>query len=273
MHDSRPIGVFDSGIGGITVLKKLSEALPNENFIYFGDTARVPYGEKTPQQLLEFSFEILEWFKSLNAKCVLMACNTSSAVTLETVEKKYEFPVLGLIQPVARHVAESDINKVAVMATSATVKSGAYKININKLKADCEVIQTACPGLVELVEAGDTESDTAYSKVAEYVQPLAEKQIEKIILGCTHYPYLGPLIKRATQNKVTLIDPAEYLTEQTIRTLKENKLTNSELAKGNIRCYASSSPENFTTAARKFMPQCPQSELTNLKQLTVPVNS
>lgn len=273
MYDSRPIGVFDSGIGGITVLKKLSEALPNENFIYFGDTARVPYGEKTPQQLLEFSFEILEWFKSLNAKCVLMACNTSSAVTLETVEKKYDFPVLGLIQPVAQHVAESNIDKIAVMATSATVKSSAYKININKLKADCEVIQTACPGLVELVEAGDTESDTAYSKVAEYVHPLLENNVNKIILGCTHYPYLGQLITRAAQNKVTLIDPAEYLTAQTVKTLKENKLANSETATGTIKCYASSSTKQFTTAARKFMPHCPQAELTNLKQPTALINS
>lgn len=248
----RPIGVFDSGVGGLTVLTKLVQKMPSENFLYFGDTARVPYGEKSKEQLIVFTREILDWFKSQNVKAVLMACNTSSAVALDAVKDEYDFPVLGLIQPVSSHIAVSDCQKIGVMATSATVKSGAYAKYINAIDPEKIVFQQACPGLVEIVESDRVNTKEARDIVMSYVAPLLEQGVEKIVLGCTHYPYLSSLIKDIAGKDDILIDPAEFLADEGQGILDSLGLLNNALNVGFRKFYVSSSPEKFETAGSRF---------------------
>jgi glutamate racemase len=258
---NRPIGIFDSGVGGLTVLKKMAAALPCENYIYFGDTARVPYGEKTPEQLLQFGVEILNWFKSKNTKAVLMACNTSSAVTLDLVKDRYDFPIFGLIQPTARYIAESDLKNVGIIATSATIRSNAYSKAILNLNNNKNVFEMACPGLVEIVESGNINAKEAENLVKKYIQPLLEQNAEKIVLGCTHYPFLAQVINRITSRNDILIDPADYLVQVVVNELKKQKLIN-ETDSGSRNYYVSANPDQFAQVGHMFYPDC-----TNAKEI------
>ncbi len=257
-----PIGLFDSGVGGLTVLKYLINLLPKENYIYFGDTLRVPYGEKTKDELFSFVTEILNWFKSHNVKIVLMACNTSSAVVLEEIKDNYDFPILGLIEPTAEHIAGLDADKIGVIATSATIKSKAYSQQIIKLSPLKEVYEIACPGLVEIVENDITHTEQAYKKVFKYINPLIEDQVEKIILGCTHYPYLEEIINKFTKSPNMLVDPAQHLTEQLIHKLKELDLLNNS-SNSYRKYYVSTAPDKFVKAGQRFLADCKEAILIN----------
>jgi len=259
MYTNRPIGVFDSGVGGITVLKRLTAEMPEENYIYFGDTARVPYGEKTREQLLEFGREILDWYRQCNVKMVLMACNTSSSVILDIVKQEYEFPILGLINPAAEYIADLDIKRVGLIATSATVKSSAYQKAINKLDPEKEVYQMPCPGLVELVESGSVSSKEARDLLSKYISPLIEKNVEKIILGCTHYPYFSDIIFDLTQNNEILIDPGIYLVKAAKEKLNAMELNNVS-GSGSRKYFVSSNPDKFVNVGSKFFSDCQNAE-------------
>ncbi len=261
-NKNAPIGLFDSGVGGLTVLKHLINVLPQENYIYFGDTLRVPYGEKTKEELYTFVTGILDWFKSHNVKIVLMACNTSSAVVLEEVKNNYDFPILGLIEPTAEHIASMDANKIGVIATSATIKSKAYSQQIIKLSPQKKVYEIPCPGLVEIVENDIAHTDHAHEKVFEYINPLIKNQVEKIILGCTHYPYLGDVINKITASPNMLVDPAQYLTEQLVNKLKELNLFNNE-SNCYRKFYVSTAPDKFVKAGQRFLPDCQKAVLIN----------
>lgn len=249
------IGVFDSGVGGLTVLKRLAEELPNENYLYFGDTARVPYGEKTKEQLFDIVREILDWYKSKDAKAVIMACNTSSAVVLDDIKNDYNFPIFGLIQPTAEYVAYSNAERIGVIATTATATSQAYSKAINKLNPEIKVFETACPGLVEIVESNKIETYEAKKLVIKYVMPLLEKEVDKIILGCTHYPYLREIINTLTNDKEKLIDPAEHLALKVAEDLTMADLLN-DTSKGRIEYYVSSNAPMFAEVGRHFYKDC-----------------
>ena len=248
---NNPIGVFDSGIGGLTVLKKLVSALPDENYLYFGDTARVPYGEKTKEQLLEFGREILDWFEINNVKAVLMACNTSSANTLHILKDEYNFPIFGLIKPTAKYTATLDLKRLGIIATSATIKSGAYSKAILEINPSIEVFEIACPGLVEIVEAGKSKSVEAKNLVSKFILPLLEKEVEKIILGCTHYPYLSNVINELTGNPDMLIDPAENIVRSAKEHLEKLDLIN-KFSGGSRKYFVSSNPEKFVETGKQF---------------------
>lgn len=250
MQSNKPIGIFDSGVGGLSVLGELKKLLPNENFIYFGDSANVPYGEKTPEELIFFSRNILNYFKSQDVKMVLMACNTSSAVTLGIVKAEYDFPVLGLIEPTAKFLADKKISNIGIIATSATIKSDAYKNLILKYSPDKNIYQMACPGLVELVESEKIYTKEAKELVKTYIEPLMEKNIEKLVLGCTHYPFLGELIIDLTKNNDILINPAEYLAKEAFELLKQAKNLNNN--GGNIDFYTSKNPQEFVNVGQKL---------------------
>jgi glutamate racemase len=250
MSDSRPIAVFDSGVGGLSVLKKLMEKLPNEKYIYFGDTARIPYGEKTKEQLISYAREILDWYENLNVKLALMACNTSSATSLEEVRPDYNFEIMGLIAPTANFIAENNFKKIGIMATSATVKSHAYKNAILKLNPNAEVFETACPGLVEFVENGEYKSKKVEETVKIFTEKLLEQGAEKIVLGCTHYPYLRETITRITGD--ILIDPAEFIVDSAKDYLEKNNLFNNELNVKNS-FYVSSNPNIFEKTGKLFL--------------------
>jgi len=268
MNDNRPIGVFDSGVGGLSVLKKLVKKLPDENYIYFGDTARVPYGEKSREQLLDFSREILNWYKSLNVKAVLMACNTSSAVTLNELKDNYDFPILGLIQPTADYISSLDINKVGIIATSATVKSGAYSKSIKNCSKGIEVFETPCPGLVEIVESGKINDLESKQIVEKYINTLTSQNVEKIVLGCTHYPFLSDVINDILERDDMLIDPACCLVEQAFEVLNNLGLINSE-GQGSRKYYVSGDVDSFINVARIFYEDCQSAEQINFSLLSI----
>lgn len=248
-----PIGIFDSGVGGLTVLKKLEEILPQENFLYFGDTAHVPYGEKTPQQLFTYVRQIMEWFKSRNVKSVVMACNTSSATVFENIKDDYDFPVFSLIEPAARYAAYLNMDKIGVIATTATVNSKAYTRAIKRINPGVEVLETACPGLVEIVESNRTETQEARKLLVKYVVPMQQKGCKKIIMGCTHYPFLTPVIRDITGDNELLVDPAVYLADEVADTLMEMDILNAQ-AHGLNEFFVSSNAAKFTEAGKKIYP-------------------
>lgn len=262
--NKKPIGVFDSGVGGLTVLKKLTEELPNENFIYFGDTARVPYGEKTTEQLFSMVREILDWYKYRGVKAVVMACNTSSAVVLKDIQKEYDFPIFGLIQPTAEYIAYSNAQKVGVIATTATANSKAYNKAIQKLNSEMEVFEMACPGLVEIVESNKVDTYEAKELVIKYISPLVEKGVEKIILGCTHYPYLKEIINTITLDEEMLVDPAEHLAYKLIEDLQ---FLNDTEEKGHIEFYVSSNAAMFEAVGKGFFENCKDVKETDITSI------
>ncbi len=270
MQNNKPIGIFDSGVGGLSVLGELKKLLPNESFIYFGDSANVPYGEKSPQELISFSRNILNYFKSQGAKMVLMACNTSSAVTLDIVKDEYDFPVLGLIEPTAKFLAGQDAFNIGIMATSATIKSNAYKNTILKYSSGKNIYQMACPGLVELVEEEKIQTKEAKELIKMYIEPLLEKNVEKIVLGCTHYPFLGDLIIDLTQNNNILINPAEHLAKAVFELLKNLDIRNQQNC-GKVDFYTSKNPEEFSHVGQKLYPEILSVKLLELNKM--PINS
>jgi len=265
MQNSKSIGVFDSGVGGLSVLGELKKLLPNENFIYFGDSANVPYGEKSKEELISFSRNILNYFKSQNVKMVLMACNTSSAVTLGVVKDEYDFPILGLIEPTAKFLVGQEIANVGIIATSATIKSNAYKEFILKYSTAKNVFQMACPGLVELVEEEKIQTNEAKELVKAYIEPLIEKNVEKIVLGCTHYPFLGDLIIDLTKNDEILINPAEYLAKEAFELLESAGMLNQQKG-GNITFYTSKNPLEFVQVGKKLFPKLELAKLLEINE-------
>lgn len=254
---TKPIGIFDSGVGGLSVLAELQKLMPNEHFIYFGDSANVPYGDKSKAELVGFSKNILDWFKSKEVKMVIMACNTSSAVTLPHFKDKYNFDVLGLIDPISKHISTQDYSKIGMIATNATVKSNAYKNTIQKY-CDKKVFQMACPGLVELVEKDKIDSPKATPLVYQYIEPLINSKVDKIILGCTHYPFLSTIINNIV-GKDILLNPAEFLAKETF-----NIVEKSSANKGKVDFHTSKSPEEFVSVGKKLYPYIKNAKLLEL---------
>ncbi|MDJ0615233.1 MAG: glutamate racemase [Calothrix sp. MO_192.B10] len=205
-----PIGIFDSGVGGLTVLRQLYQQLPHESIIYFGDTARLPYGIRSQAEILQFVREILDWMQKQGVKMVIMACNTSSALALEAVRTEYNIPILGLILPGAKAVVQLG-KRVGVIATPATAKSNAYKQAIQEIAADVEVWQVGCPEFVPLIEQNRIHDPYTTQIARSYLEPLLEKEIDTLIYGCTHYPHLAPVLQQLLPAHVQLIDPAVHV--------------------------------------------------------------
>jgi len=205
-----PLGVFDSGIGGLTVARALFERLPRESVIYFGDTARVPYGPKSPDTVRRYSGEILNFLLGRGVKAVVVACNTSTAHALPYLKERSSVPVVGVIEPGARAaVAATTTGTIGVIGTAGTVASGAYERAIKALRLDAKVHSQACPLFVPLVEEGWFEHPAAELIAREYLEPLKRARIDVLVLGCTHYPLLKPLLSRVMGAEVRLVDSAE----------------------------------------------------------------
>ncbi len=218
MQPVQPVGVFDSGIGGLTVAREIIRQLPAETIIYYGDTAHVPYGSRTVEELREFADTITAFLIARGAKAIVDACNTTSAVALPYLKKKYSVPIIGVIEPGVTEALRATRNgRIGVIATEATVASNAHEKAIHALAGEVRVFARACPKLVPLVEAGLVSGPEVEAAVAEYVQPLIEAGIDTLILGCTHYPFLAPVIQEVAGPGVTLIDPAAA----TVRELKQ----------------------------------------------------
>jgi glutamate racemase len=201
------IGIFDSGVGGLTVLRELYRQLPNESILYFGDTARLPYGTRAASEIVHFVREIMAWLISQDVKMVIMACNTSSALAMEMVQAEFDIPVLGVILPGAQAAVQQG-KRIGVIATPATAASNAYRNAILEMNDACRVWQVSCPAFVPLVEQNRIDDPYTCEVAREYLAPLIQQRIDTLIYGCTHYPLLAPVLRSLLPTGVQLIDPA-----------------------------------------------------------------
>jgi glutamate racemase len=221
-----PIGIFDSGLGGLTVTRAIIERLPAESTVYFGDTARVPYGPKSPETVRRYSLEILHWLLGQGVKLVVIACNTSTAHALEALQAESPVPVIGVIRPGARAaLAGTRGGPIGVIGTAGTIASDAYGRAIRTLRAEADVRQLACPLFVPLVEEGWFDHPATELVAREYLAPLLEAGIDSLVLGCTHYPLLKPLLARVLGPDVRLIDSAEETARAVAEQLTRDNLT------------------------------------------------
>src|SRR5216110_461023 len=209
MSNRQPIGVFDSGIGGLTVVKALRDRLQNETIVYLGDTARVPYGPKSPETVQRYALELAHMLMRKNAKALVVACNTVSSVALPLLAKKFPVPVLGVIEPGARAALQATRNRhIGVIGTRATIRSGAYEKALRATDNNVRVSSRACPLLVPLIEEGLLNDDVTDQVIARYLRPLLADGIDTLVLGCTHYPLLTDAIVRVLGREITLVDSA-----------------------------------------------------------------
>lgn len=250
------MGVFDSGIGGLTVVKSLMKRLPNENIVYFGDTARVPYGPKSPQVVKQYAAQDTDFLMTHNVKMIVVACNTVSSVALEVVQRHSRVPVVGVIVPGARAAVEkSEKKRIGVIGTVGTIASNAYTNAIRQFDPSATVISQACPLFVPLAEEGWTEHPATEMIAKEYLFPLKLQKIDTLVLGCTHYPILGSVISRVFEDKVQLIDSGEAAASDVEKILDEQMLRNQSKMKANVQFFVSDIPHKFTEIGERFLAQ------------------
>jgi glutamate racemase len=249
-----PIGVFDSGIGGLTVAKAIYDRLPCESTIYFGDTARVPYGPKSPETVRRYSLEILHWLLGQGVKAVVIACNTSTAHALETLRDAAPVPVVGVIEPGAlAAVRASRGGRIGVIGTVGTIASNAYARAIHAIASAASVTQRACPLFVPLVEEGWFDHPAAELIAGEYLQPLRQAAVDTLVLGCTHYPLLKPLLQRVMGPAVTLIDSAQETASELARVLDGNDLAAADGRPAAHRFAVSDDEARFRQVGARFI--------------------
>ncbi len=252
-----PIGVFDSGFGGLTVVREIMRQIPNEKIVYFGDTARVPYGSKSKETVTRFSRQITHFLQTQNVKTIVVACNTASAYALDELEKEIDIPMIGVVKPGAKVAAEATKNgKVGVIATSATIGSEIYTTYIKQLKPQVSVTGKACPLFVPLVEEGLLEDPVTDEIASRYLLELIDIDIDTLILGCTHYPLIRNTIGRVMGDKVTLVNPA-YETARELKLLLEqhNILQDKkpDLGENRYQFFVSDGAEKFKTFANSIL--------------------
>lgn len=290
--DKSKIAFFDSGVGGLTVYKEVKKLLPNEDYLYFGDTINMPYGEKTQKELIEIARKIFDFFAEREVKAVVMACNTTSAMTYDVLKNDYDFKIYPIIQSVAKVISKLPIEHLGVFATPATINSHAYAREINKLNPSLEVTEISCPAWVRIVEENRLNQPQSLLQIKERVEEMLTHNPQKIVLGCTHYPYLKGIIKQFYPEE-NLIDPSKYFAEFIKEDLTANpngnekqysatsasltreprvaalshtplKSLDSETFSGSEHFYVSSNPENFMAASKLF---CELSETPELVKL------
>lgn len=249
----RPIGVFDSGVGGLTVARELVRQLPNENIVYFGDTARVPYGIKSKETVIRFSIENILFLLKHDVKLICVACNTVSSFALPSIKHHFKVPIVGVISPGVREAVYATQNKrIGVIGTKGTVKSRAYEIEIKQLDPKVKVTAVSCPLFVPFVEEGWLSGEVVEDVARTYLKPLKEAKVDTIILGCTHYPLLKPVIKKIMGNGVTLIDSAKQVAIEVKKILAAENLLNRK-GRGSQRFFVSDNPEWFSELAERFL--------------------
>jgi glutamate racemase len=252
----RAIGVFDSGIGGLTVVRALLDQLPNESIIYFGDTARVPYGPKSAETVRRYALQIGEWLVTQGVKCVVVACNTATAHALSALQQTLAIPVIGVIEPGARAaLAATRGNAVGVIGTAGTIASGAYDRALKALAPAMQVHAVACPLLVPIVEEGWLDHPATRLIVHEYLAPLTAANIDTLVLGCTHYPLLADTLAAEAGPTVRLIDSARETASETANLLRTNGWAREGQVSGSVahRFIASDAPDHFLTLGRRFL--------------------
>jgi glutamate racemase len=249
-----PIGVFDSGLGGLTVVHEIRRQLPSERLIYFGDTARVPYGPKSPDTVRRYAVEIVEWLTAQGVKAVVVACNTATAHALPLLRERFALPVVGVIEPGARAAAGATASgRIGVIGTAGTIASGAYERAILALRPGAQVLSRACPLFVPLVEEGWLDTEPTRLIAREYLAPLVAHRCDVLVLGCTHYPLLKPLLAEVMGKEVRLIDSAEETAAATRDALASHSLLVPSTVPGGCRFVASDAPEQFLRVGQRFL--------------------
>jgi glutamate racemase len=248
------IGIFDSGVGGLTVLREIMQTLPQEDTIYFGDTARVPYGTKSPETVTRYAGEIASFLIRRDIKLLVVACNTASAVALPALKRRLSIPVVGVIEPGARRAVEmTRSGRIGVIGTAGTIRSSAYTRAIKRLKPDAEVLTRACPLFVPLAEEGWIDNEVARLTAQAYLRELKEAGVDTLVLGCTHYPLLKPLIASVMGPDVKLVDSAEETARTVAAILADKLLLRPPAEKGNHSYYVSDIPAGFVRVGNRFL--------------------
>ncbi len=259
----RPIGVFDSGVGGLTVVKELIRQLPSEDIVYFGDTARVPYGIKSRETIIRFSIENILFLLKQDVKLICVACNTVSSMALPVIMNHFKVPIVGVLTPGVREAVYATQNKrIGVIGTKGTIKSLAYENEIKQLDPKVKVTAVACPLFVPFVEEGWLSGDVVLEVARNYLKPLKDARVDTVILGCTHYPLLKPVIKEVLGKEINLIDSAKQVAIEVKKILAtEGELNKSR--RGKHRFYVSDNPEWFSGLAERFLGR----SLSNVKRM------
>ena len=264
--DPRPVGVFDSGVGGLTVLHECLVTMPHEDFVYLGDHARLPYGPRTREEVRRFAHEIGAYLEGQGVKMVVVACNTATSVALPDLQEELRVPVVSVIVPEAHAAVQATRNRrIGLLATELTVASGRYDSLVHTLDAGARFTAVACPKLVTLIEAGDTFSDEVASAVREYAGPLKAADCDTVILGCTHYPLLRPVFQRAFGREVTLVFSADETAREVAETLARKGFDNDTGREGAYRFLTTGDPELFRSLGERFL----QLPLPDVERVTV----
>ena len=265
-----PVGVFDSGVGGLTVAREISRQLPKENIVYFGDTARVPYGSKSQNTIIRFSEQIIRFLKTKQVKAIVIACNTASALALDAVRDEFDIPIMGVVIPGARAAVEATKNrKVGVVGTDATVQSGMYTKVIREMAPDITVIGKACPLFVPLVEEGFKEHVVTQEIIEYYLESMKHTDIDAMILGCTHYPLIRSKIREYMGDRIQIVNPAYETAMDLKKMLEERGMANDGTTEQHSRYsfYVSDAAEKFRRFANTVMPfDVPTTNVVNIEE-------
>lgn len=254
MSDSRSIGIFDSGVGGLTVVSQIQKMLPKEDLVYFGDTARVPYGTKSKETVTKFSVENVEFLMEHNVKLVVVACNTASSLSLNFLKRCFRVPIIGVIESGAKGaVASTRNNRIGVIGTQGTISSSAYEKAVKKINPKIILFSQGCPLFVPLVEEGWLDKGVTREVASIYLSPLKRKRIDTLILGCTHYPLLKDVIGRILGKAVLLIDSAKEVAKEVKEVLDANGLLNDSGGGKKYRFFVSDEPDRFVKMGERFL--------------------
>lgn len=249
-----PLGVFDSGVGGLTVVRALRELLPHESIVYLGDTARVPYGSKSPDTIRRFAVEDAQFLIARGVKAVIVACNTATAHALPLLEATFRVPVIGVLEPgVEATLADANCQRVGIIGTAGTIRSCAYQHRLAMRRPDLQIHAAATPLLAPFVEEGWVDHASTKMVLREYLKPLIERGIDTLVLGCTHYPLLVPAIRKVVGHKVRLVDSASTCAAHVKTRLEELKLVRTAKAKPTLEIHLTDLSEQFESLARQFL--------------------
>lgn len=269
MDKNAPIGVFDSGVGGLTVAREIMRQIPNERIVYFGDTARVPYGSKSKDNIIKFSRQIIRFLQTENVKAIVIACNTASALALDEMQYEFDLPILGVVKPGAKVAVETTVNKrIGLIGTEANIRSGVYTRYIKSLDDEAKVFEKACPLFVPLVEEGWLHDDITLQVASRYLEELKEKDIDTLIMGCTHYPLIRSTIRKVMGDKVNLVNPAYETAIELKNLLERDNLANKcdvDSPSSMYRFYVSDAEEKFKLFANSILPF----DITMTKQINI----
>ena len=263
--DLRPIGVFDSGMGGLTVLHECLVTLPHEDFVYLGDGARLPYGPRPLEEIRRFAAEIAGYLEGLGVKLIVAACNSATAAALPDLQRSLAVPVVGVLAPEAHAAVLATRNRrIGLLATEATVASGRYTVLVRDLDAGVEVVSVACPRLVPLIEGDDPFGEETTAAVREYATGLKNAVVDTVILGCTHYPLIKPIFQRVFGRGVTLVFSAEETAREVAETLSRKGIDNDATREGSARFLTTGDPGQFREMGRRFL-QLPIAEVEHVE--------